>query len=101
MQLNPSAIGGQFVLPNQPRMTTIAGTPDPFSFKDTLVDIAGFYYRSKADQEAIQRQSELQRLRLEQEGTKNLLQTKGVEFLGEAFVLVAAAILIESFKGRS
>ena len=33
MQLNPSAIGGQFVLPNQPRMTTIAGTPDPFSFK--------------------------------------------------------------------
>ena len=60
MQLNPSAIGGQFVLPNQPRMTTIAGTPDPFSFKDTLVDIEVFYYRSKEDQVAIQRQSELQ-----------------------------------------
>jgi len=101
MQLNPAGISGQLVLPNQPTITTVGGTPDPFGFKDTLVNIAGFYYRDKADQEAIKRQTELEKLRLEQEGTKNLLQTKGVQFLGAAFVFIAAAILIESFKGRS
>lgn len=44
MQLTPEPIQGAFSLPNAPIMSTIQGTPQPFGFKESLANLASFYF---------------------------------------------------------
>lgn len=96
MQLTPQPIEGAFSLPNAPIMSIIEGTPQPFGFKESLANLASFYFMSEERKELLKRQSEIERLKATQ--NERLFNTEGAKMLGSGVIIVGIALAIYALR---
>lgn len=96
MQLTPQPITGAFSLPNAPVMQVIEGTPQPFGFKESLANLASFYFMSEERKELLKREAEIQRLKATQ--GERILNTEGAKLLGSGIAIVGLALVIYALR---